>query len=109
MRIQTSVLKRLSTGVIALIPAILVGFAVLVGSTVPAGAQGLNVFDKLNQKGGGLALGEETSRGLQLETTLSAERLEAGAVATLTVKATIPQGFHLYSMSPDYAGRTRIE
>jgi len=103
MRTQLPVPKRLLVGVVTLIPAILVGVA------IPADAQGLNVFDKLNQRGAGLGLEDETSRGLQLETTLTAERLEAGAVATLTVKAIIPQGFHLYSMDPEYAGRTRIE
>ncbi|MDQ3329368.1 MAG: thioredoxin family protein [Planctomycetota bacterium] len=70
-------------------------------------AQGLNVFD--SKRSGGLAIGGGTSRGLQIDTSLTTDRLKAGAVATLTVKATIPQGFHLYSMAEGYAGRTRIE
>jgi thiol:disulfide interchange protein len=70
-------------------------------------AQGFNLSD--SKRGIGFSTGGSASRALKIETSLTADRLEAGAVATLTVKATLPQGFHLYSMSEGYVGRTRIE
>ena len=45
---------------------------------------------------------------LKVETTLTADRLEAGAVATLSVKVTIPRGFYLYSMDPSFSRPTKI-
>jgi thiol:disulfide interchange protein len=46
---------------------------------------------------------------LAVETSLTADRLEAGATATLAVTVVVPAEFHIYSMDPGYSGRTRIE
>ena len=46
---------------------------------------------------------------LRVEATLTADRTDAGATAVLSVSATPPDGFYLYSTDPGFAGRTRIE
>lgn len=70
-------------------------------AAIPVAGQDFNLFgDKL-----GVA---KTKAGLEVRATLTADRLEAGATGTLAVTATIPKGYHLYSMDPGYSGRTKI-
>lgn len=59
--------------------------------------------------GPGLGGAGRPNTKLAVETTLEADRLERGAIATLSVSVAVPEGFHIYSMNPGYSGRTRIE
>lgn len=71
-------------------------------TAVPAAGQEFNLF------GDNLTPGKPAT-GLAVEASLTAERLESGAVGTLSVSAMIPKGYHLYSMDPGYTGRTKID
>jgi thiol:disulfide interchange protein len=78
--------------------------ALLVCAAAPAFAQ----LDLFGGKDSGLPGGAAPQKGLKVETTLTADRPEPGATATLSIAVTIPEGFHLYSMDPGYTGRTKI-
>ena len=74
--------------------------------SLPAVAQVPNLLGDAAQ---GSANSDKADNQLQVETSLTAERMEAGAVAVLSVKVVIPQGFALYSMDPSFSQPTKIE